>query len=724
MDFLKRINPFKLSLGLQMVLATILGILTGLFFGESCAVFTSWSSAYIMVLKITAIPYLVCAIIQGVGQLTGGAAKEILKKGILFIALAWLINLVIIYSISFLFPKALGLHGNTYLTTETPAINFAQLLIPENIFHALANNYLPAIVVFSLCIGLSLMQIKEKQTLISLLDIALAALTRITSWISRITPIGTFIIISNQVGTIELSTIKQMSTYIILYIFAACLLVFWIFPRLVSVLTSLPPMKWIKDLSPILLLAYTTNMVIVALPFIIELIKKEVLLIYPNEDKSSSQVQGIVSIVFNIPLGSLFIILFVLFSSLFFQVPLHPLQHIELFLTTILTSLGAIGIGSWLNVLTFLLDLLGLPLDTRELYLTSVPFTAGFQAMISAIEVTSISLFITLACRRMIRFQWRKLVQSCALTLLPLAALFVGLKQLHLFPDIRSSAKSISEVSISSQLPMTIYAANALPPLLADEDPLDRILKTKILRVGYYPHAIPFCFYNDRKELVGYDVSFALELAKDLGCRLEFVPLNYGKISDELNANLYDIAMSAVPMTETKLTTLNFSEPYLEARFVFITKDKRRKEFASYDLVRANKNLKIAVLKNSSLEAAARALFPTQEIVTLESDRDFESQNAADALLWTEQSGISWILNNPLYTVVFPNPSIGTETLGYATKANAPRFLHFLNQWLKLKKNEGFTKNQYELWILGKTEQIEEREPRWSIVRDVLHWQD
>ena len=78
-----------------------------------------------MVLKITAIPYLVCAIIQSVGQLTGPTAKEILKKGILFIALAWIINLVIIYAISFLFPKATGLHGSTYLIPETPPINFA-----------------------------------------------------------------------------------------------------------------------------------------------------------------------------------------------------------------------------------------------------------------------------------------------------------------------------------------------------------------------------------------------------------------------------------------------------------------------------------------------------------------------------------------------------------------------------------------------------------------------
>ena len=54
-----------MSLAFQMLIATISGILFGLFLGDLSEVFTPWAAAYIMILKITAIPYLICAIIHG-----------------------------------------------------------------------------------------------------------------------------------------------------------------------------------------------------------------------------------------------------------------------------------------------------------------------------------------------------------------------------------------------------------------------------------------------------------------------------------------------------------------------------------------------------------------------------------------------------------------------------------------------------------------------------------
>jgi hypothetical protein len=60
--------------------------------------------------------------------------------------------------------------------------------------------------------------------------------------------------------------------------------------------------------------------------------------------------------------------------------------------------------------------------------------------------------------------------------------------------------------------------------------------------------------------------------------------------------------------------------------------------------------------------------------------------------------------------------------LGYAINADSPKFLNYLNQWLELKTNQGFTEKQYDLWIKGKTEIAAPQEKRWSIVRDVLHW--
>jgi Na+/H+-dicarboxylate symporter len=304
---------FKLSLPVQMAIATILGIFTGLFLGDICSIFAPYGSAYIMILKATAIPYLIVAIIHGIGQLNSFQAKMILKKGIMFIAVAWMINIAMIYLIYWSFPQAKSAQPG-YISTEAAHINFAELLIPENIFYDLANNIIPAIVVFSLVLGISLMQIKEKDNLMNTLRSLVESLTKITSWIAKITPFGTFLIIANQVGTIQFSTIKQISTYIILYIVCILLIIFLIFPRIIHALTHIKASSWIKLLFPILLLAYTTNVVLVCIPFIIELLRREAQALEPFDEKMQTQLQGTVSVVFNLPLGSLFITLFVLFG--------------------------------------------------------------------------------------------------------------------------------------------------------------------------------------------------------------------------------------------------------------------------------------------------------------------------------------------------------------------------------------------------------------------------
>ncbi|MBS0627349.1 MAG: cation:dicarboxylase symporter family transporter, partial [Verrucomicrobia bacterium] len=78
---------FKTSLALQMAIATLLGLMCGLILGDLCEAFTPYAQAYIMILKITAIPYLMGAIIHGVGQLSVSQSKMILRKGIIFLGL-------------------------------------------------------------------------------------------------------------------------------------------------------------------------------------------------------------------------------------------------------------------------------------------------------------------------------------------------------------------------------------------------------------------------------------------------------------------------------------------------------------------------------------------------------------------------------------------------------------------------------------------------------------
>ncbi len=715
---------FHISLTWQMVLATVLGVLFGLFFGESCRVFASWGSAYIMILKITTIPYLAFAIMHGVGQLRSSQALRILNKGLIFIALFWAINIAMIYLTVFLFPQAKGSGLAGYVSTKPAAINFAQVLIPENIFYALSNNIVPAVVIFSLLLGISFMHIKEKSSLMQVLDAFVGGLTRITAWISRITPFGTFLIIANQVGTIQLATIKQMSTYILLYILSLCVLIFWVIPRVVSMLTNISPARWVRDLFPILVLAYTTNVVLISIPFIIELIKRELQRIMPTDDKIQSEIQGTVSIVFNLPLGSIFITVFIFFISIFYRIPLGLSSQLQLFVSAYLTSLGSVGLGAWINSLTFILDTLGLPIEALNIFLSVLPFTSGFQSMVSVMEISSLSLFIILACHKLLTPpSLMPFLRKVAVTTIPIIALVMGLKSFNPLPRIENLNKSIYEVKIP-QAPeratfLTATTTPSVPPI--KEDTFDKILRTKTLRVGCNLLAIPFAFNNTFDQIVGFDIALAQRLAEDLGCRLELVPLNYPLIGEELHQGLYDIGMSGLSITEDRIKKMSFSTPYLESPIIFVTTKKFSKKFSEKDAIFKHPEWRIAVLKGGASECRARSWFPNNPIVILNDYDSFGTKpDLADVLLWAEAEAITWVARFPKYVIVQPKPSIGVDALAYAVKFDSVKLLTYLHEWLKLKELDGFRQEQYNLWVLGKTNIVEEDIPRWSILHNVL----
>jgi len=715
---------FGISLTIQMIIATLLGLLCGLFFGELCSVFAPWGTAYIMILKVTTIPYLICAIMHGIGKLSTQTGKQILQKGLLFIASAWVINIFMIYIGSFLFPKTHGVPYASFSGYTPSSINFAELLIPDNIFHALSNNTIPSIVVFGLLIGIALMHIKEKNSMMSLLETLVDALTRITQWIARITPIGTFLIIANQAGSIQFSTLKQVGTYLILYITIILTIVFWVFPRIVSSLTSISASRWVRDLFPILVLAYTTNAVIVTLPFIIELIKRETQTFYHKDGKIQDEIQGIVSVIFNLPLGSLFIALFVFFVAAFYHVSLSIGSQVQLFVTTFLTSLGAVGLGSWINSLNFLLDSLGLPLEAIDLYLSVMPFTAGFQSMISVVEISSLALLVALACHNLITFRWEKVLKGISLALGPVFVLAILFKPWNPLPPISNPYITIHDIDMRPPVSVHVYKpGDALPPLRGG-DSFDKILRSKTLRIGYTTFSVPFCFENTLGHLAGYDVAFAYQLAYDLGCSLEFVPISLGNIAEELSAGLYDIAMSGISITEDRLKIMGFTNPYLESRIVFVMSKKNSKILTSVEAILERPEIKVAVLKGSSYDELAKSLFPAEQIIWLDHYDEFSERHPHAVLIRGEPQAIAWSVRNPSFAIVVPSPPIGQDSLAYGVRVNSVRLLNFLNQWLRLKENEEFTHQQYELWVLGKTETTIPKEPRWSIVRNVLQWDD
>jgi ABC-type amino acid transport substrate-binding protein len=243
--------------------------------------------------------------------------------------------------------------------------------------------------------------------------------------------------------------------------------------------------------------------------------------------------------------------------------------------------------------------------------------------------------------------------------------------------------------------------------------------------VGYDAEALPFAFFNSKNELVGYDIYFAHRLAGDLGVSVEFIPAKRGNVREYLDGGICDIVMSAFPMRVDDLGKMNFSRPYMEMKAAFIVKDYRKKEFQTRTDMAAMSGLRVAVTPANSPEdrGLLRGYLPNATLVELDSIRDFFSkEDVADALLTTDKIGKAWALLYPEFGVAVPKPHLFVYDVAYPIPIAKGDyiFLEYLNHWLTLHQTTGEMARQFDYWILGKTPS--RKTPRWSIIRNVLHW--
>lgn len=74
----------------------------------------------------------------------------------------------------------------------------------------------------------------------------------------------------------------------------------------------------------------------------------------------------------------------------------------------------------------------------------------------------------------------------------------------------------------------------------------------------------------------------------------------------------------------------------------------------------------------------------------------------------------------PSLTAVVPEGGGGPILLAYYMGPDAASLQRYLDHWIEVQEKNGFAEGQSRYWIEGIPS--EEREPRWSILRNVLHW--
>jgi Bacterial extracellular solute-binding proteins, family 3 len=180
--------------------------------------------------------------------------------------------------------------------------------------------------------------------------------------------------------------------------------------------------------------------------------------------------------------------------------------------------------------------------------------------------------------------------------------------------------------------------------------------------------------------------------------------------------------MSGVPVTTDLASRTLMSTAYLDETLSFVVPDQSREQFATWEGIRSNAALTIAVPDVPYYVEKLRALLPMAKLhVMTDVSEIFTSRSAdVDGIALPAERGSAWTLIYPAYTVVVPEPGLVKIPLAYPIARQDRRFGEFVNTWIELKKKDGTFDAMYQYWILGRDREARPR--RWSIIRDVLHW--
>jgi Na+/H+-dicarboxylate symporter len=715
----------KPGLSAQILIGLGLGVACGLFFGEYCAPFSVLGDAFIGLLQMTVLPYIVLSLLVNLGRLSFEKGRKLVAAGLAVLALFTIIGIVAVLTTPLALPEwETASFFSTSLVEPPPVFDLVGLYIPTNPFASLADNVVPAVVLFCIMIGIGLSRLDGTKNLLDNMDVMASALNRVNTMVVKLTPIGVFAIAASTAGTMTLEEIGRLQAYLLLYSGMVLVLTFWVVPSIVEACTPFKATRVLRVPRSTLLTIFATGKIIVVLPQLIENVKE----LFREADLGSEEVDSsaevLMPLAYPFPnLGTVAILVFVPFSAWFLGMVLSIGDWLVLAGAGVLSSFVAPVVG-----IPFLMNLLHIPSDMFQLFVMSTVYTDRIRVVLGAVHLFALTIMVTAALTGSFKVKKAGLLRTAVVAVILAAVGIIGIRSyLGLsFRDAYTADQALvhmHNLTLESSRVQTFLDELPPPvPLDPERSRLDQIVDRGLLRVGFLPDRLPFAFVNSDAIAVGLDLELARALADDLGVELELVRLERGNHLERLADGTCDVLMSGLVMTPSKPLEARFTQPYLDQTLAFLTLDHRRRDFSSRKELQRQQGLRIGVVEPlADWTPRLTDYLSDPEIEIISSARSFaRGQTDLDAILFTAEAGSAWTLLYPSYSVAIPQPDVVKVPMAFALPADAAELADYLNAWIEMAKRDGTIDRLYAHWILG--EGAQSTEPRWSVIRDVLHW--
>ncbi len=171
----------------------------------------------------------------------------------------------------------------------------------------------------------------------------------------------------------------------------------------------------------------------------------------------------------------------------------------------------------------------------------------------------------------------------------------------------------------------------------------NRVMKDKIVKVGVLTDSIPNSFYNDKKELVGFEIDLAAAIAKKLGCKLKLVPLkkDNSRVTKVKNGSI-DLSIANMTHTRERDKEIDFSITYFLDGQRILAKKGKYKTWENF------LGKRIATVKGTTTEENIKNMLRQigddncdNTVIPYESDaKCFEALKSGRVAGWTGDSSI------------------------------------------------------------------------------------
>lgn len=222
---------------------------------------------------------------------------------------------------------------------------------------------------------------------------------------------------------------------------------------------------------------------------------------------------------------------------------------------------------------------------------------------------------------------------------------------------------------------------------------VEQIKKSGEIKIAVFSDKKPFGYVDEYGEYQGYDVYFGNRIAKDLGVKVKYVPVEAASRVEFLVTGKVDIVLANFTVTPERAEKVDFALPYMKVALGVVSPESA--------LVTKPEDLigkKLIISKGTTAETYFTKNYPEVELLKFD-----QYAEAYSALLDARGAGMStdntevlaWALENPGYKVGIE--SLGElDTIAAAVQKGNTSLLEWINNEIVELGKENFFHADYE----------------------------